>query len=453
MAEATPEQIKKHLDRLLTSDALSKSGTSRRLLSYLAQRSFEHGDDPKEIEIAMEVFSRDASFNGAEDSVVRVAKRGLRQKLLEFYAGPGKDDEVIFDLPKGGYRLAVHENRRSEPPSVPVADSNAASDPPGPASAENSGRSDRFRHLRRLSLFALPVLAISLAISLAANFSFWRNQEQQAPEGLEPWIQASSLWAGVIEEKRPLMLVLGDLFMYTQADPVTGRTQVVRDPQINSSDDLRAFLAGNPSLAAQRGLRYSTVVQKSTALGTVALLRVLDRPGRRIEVRVQEELLADDIRTNDIIYVGPITRLGPLASHHHVQSRYRFDPATAGITDVVSGKVFVPEGERGAHYKDYALVARFRGPAGNSITLFTSGGRNSGLLQVIRTFTSEEGLQDFERHLKAVSGSATSSFEALVAVSGFNQTGLGAELLELHSLPVTADEARAGQDTDQGESK
>ncbi len=65
---------------------MEKSETSQRLLRYLAERGLR-GETPKEMEIAIDVFGRDASFNSAEESLVRVAVRGLRLRLHDYYTG------------------------------------------------------------------------------------------------------------------------------------------------------------------------------------------------------------------------------------------------------------------------------------------------------------------------------------------------------------------------------
>jgi hypothetical protein len=423
MVEATPEEVKRHLDKLLASEAFAKSGTHRRLLSYLVERSLQGGDGPKETEIAIDVFSRDASFNGAEESVVRVTVRTLRQKLVEYYAGPGKHDQLVFDIPKGAYRLSVitpHTSAIVEP--VAASDALALAITPRSAGAE-----------RRWAWTAIVALAL-LAVSLTANLYWWNRQEPADP--VQAQVRKSALWSDLVESNRPVMFVLGDLFMYTQTDPKTGRTQSVRDTQINSSEDLRAFLASNPELAAERGLRYSSVVQKSAALGMASMLPIVSRPGRRVEVRLRDELLVDDLRTYDIIYLGPLARLGPLAGHYQMHSRYRFDQVQASITNVVSGKSFLPEGELGEHHKDYALAARFPGPGGNTILIVTSGGRNAGLQQMVRTLTSPEGLQGFERKMREAAGGVPNGFEALLSVTGYKQTDLAAEVVELQPFPA-----------------
>jgi hypothetical protein len=121
MSQVDPELVRRHLAQLLASDSLSKSETSRKLVSYLVERAIRN-DAPKETDIALDVFGKDASFHGSDDSVVRVSVRTLRQKLTEYYAGPGRDDELHFEIPKGGYRLAfVPQTRPAVGPAVAAA--------------------------------------------------------------------------------------------------------------------------------------------------------------------------------------------------------------------------------------------------------------------------------------------------------------------------------------------
>lgn len=430
MNETTPESIQAELERVLAGAALSKSATNRRLLAYLVQRSLTSNDGPKEMEIAIDVFGRDPQFSGPDDSVVRVAMRSLRQKLLEHYTGAGRDDPLVFDIPKGAYRVTVTPRTAAAAAEAPGAVDAPAQNPEAtadPATASAGG----VPAVRRWKVAALVLLPL-LVLSLAANLLSWASPPRRTDAAREQ-VRHNPLWAPIAQSQRPLMFVLGDLFMFTQADAQTGRTLTVRDTLINSSEDLRAFLASNPALAADRGLRYSTMIQKSAAVSMVDILQILGDPGRQVQVRLRDELRAEDLQRYDIIYVGPVTRLGPLASDYHVNSRYRFDPATSGITDAATGKTYQPQGGLGEHHKDYALVARYPGPAGNSIMVFTSGGRNAGLSQVVRTLTTPQGLESFWQQ-QGSNVAPPAAFEALVAVTGYKQTDLAAELVQIHSL-------------------
>ena len=442
MAEADSALVRQQLHKLLSSDLMEKSEASQKLLRYLAERALR-GETPKETEIAIDVFGRDASFNSAEESLVRVAVRALRRRLSDYYAGPGRHDELLFDVPKGGYRLVY-----AAPEVVPQADAavpTATLDSPqpsasAPASLEPATTASPPRPEAPGTLFRKWAIAatVLLVVSIVVNAWFWLTRAMPQVDPAASEIARSPLWSGIVDSDRPLMIVLGDGFMYTHVDPVTGRVQLVRDRAINSSEELRVFLAENPALAPGRGQRYTSMIQKSTAVGMASVLRLVSRPGREIEVRARDDLQVDDLQRYDIVYIGPLSRLGPLAGHYELQSRYRYEPKTAGIRDIVTGKSFVPDGELTVKHTEYALAARFIGPGGHRIVVLTPGGRNSGMLLTVRMFTSAQGLQELERRLLAFHNPLPDSFEALLSVTSFGQTDVAAEVLDVHALPNAA---------------
>jgi hypothetical protein len=420
LRELPSGEIEHHLEKVLGSEGMVKSYASRRLLTYLVQRSLQGADGPKEVEIAIDVFARDTGFTGGDDSVVRVGVRTLRQKLLAYYADPGRDDRLVFDIPKGSYKLTA---RIREPDA-------GATSTVAPVVAEPEVPADRAA--RRWRLQALVVVGVLLLASLAANAYLLRARGSEDPELVR--IRESALWSELAGSNRPLMFLLGDMFMYTQTDPATGRLQWVRDSTIISSDDLRAFLASRPELAADRGLRYASYVQKSTAAGIAAILPILNRQGRQFEVRLRDELRAEDMEQYDIVYLGPVGRIGPLAAGLNKQSRFRFDRDTSGFMDTSVGELHAPEGELSSDRTDYALVSRVRGPGGNLIMIITAGGRGAGLAQVIRSTTSPEGLERFDSALQAAGVGKSDAFEALLSVTGYKQTDLSADIMQLQQL-------------------
>jgi len=437
MADADTVVLRHYLQKVLSSEDMQKSEASQRLLRYLAERALRE-ETPKETEIAIDIFGRDATFNSAEESLVRVAVRALRRRLHDYYTGVGQQDEIGFDIPKGGYRL-VWTARQVSPPqteaaSAPVAEVSAAPADPALGAAELAKPPPRRRWP---GPWALALTAL-LTVSVLLNGYFWLNRSTPAvdPEAAE--LARSVLWSGIIDSNRPLMLVLGDGFMYTNVDPLTGRVQLIRDRAINSSEELRVFLAQNPSIAPGRGQRYTSMLQKSTTIGMAAVLRLVSHPGRQVEVRARDDLQVDDLQKYDIIYIGPLSRLGPLAGHYELQSRYRYDTQSTAIHDIVTGKNYLSEGELTVKHKEYALAARFVGPGGNHIVILTPGARNSGMLLTVRTFTTPSSLKDLEKRLRAFRDPLPDSFEALLSVTSFGQTDVAAEVLDVHALPNSA---------------
>jgi hypothetical protein len=355
--------------------------------------------------------------------VVRVGARALRQKLAEYYAGPGKFDDVRLDIPKGGYRLTV------APQNTPTAPSVEAVAPSSPMAAVTAPL--RLKGPGRLSL----ALLVLLAGSLLENAHQWSRSTANAVDPALTRVRASPMWADMIASNRPLTIVLGDLFMFTQFDAATGRTLTVRDPEINSSEEMQQYQASNPQFSFGRGQHYMSMIQKSAALGAIAIQRVVERPSRNIEVIVSDELQPDTVRTHDIIYVGSMSSLGPLVGYYQLRSRYRYDPIASSLTDSASRKSFVPEGKLDRQRIDYALATKFVGPGGNLIMMFTSSARNAGMQQVVRTLTSPAGLEKFATEWHAKSSALPESFEALLAVTGFKQTDLAATIVAVDPLP------------------
>jgi hypothetical protein len=439
MADADYDVIRSHLPKLLSSEQLEKSETSQKLLRYLSERALR-GETPKETEIAIDVFGRDATFNSAEESLVRVGMRALRRRLRDYYVEAGQNDEYQFVIPKGAYRLSCVPREAAFEPDEPSATETEVSGAQvlatgvGKSTVTESHRAPvAHRWLRTWSITA----SVLLLVAVLVNAYLWLNRTRLSldPEAAE--LARTPFWSGIIDSDRPLMLVIGDGFMYTNVDPLTGRVQLIRDRAINSSEELRIFLAENPSIAQGRGQRYTSMLQKSTTIGMATVLRLVSHPGRQVEVRPRDDLQVDDLQKYDIIYIGPLSRLGPIAGYYELQSRYRYESKTSSVRDVVSGKSYVPEGELTDKHTEYALAARFIGPGGHRILILTPGGRNSGMMLTVRTFMSTERLQEIARRLIASHKSLPDSFEALLSVTSFGQTDVAAEILDVHPLPNT----------------
>lgn len=106
--ESELNSIRKQLDRVLESPVFVQSKRQSRLLSYLVEATLAGSrQDLTQYAIGLNVFDRDPSFDPAVDSLIRVEAGRLRNKLREYYAGPGGRDALVFELPKGGYAIAV----------------------------------------------------------------------------------------------------------------------------------------------------------------------------------------------------------------------------------------------------------------------------------------------------------------------------------------------------------
>ena len=65
----------------------------------------------KEFLIGVEVFGKEGSFDPRMDPIVRVQARRLRTRLTRYYREEGQTDEILIELPKGGYVPPLSEDR------------------------------------------------------------------------------------------------------------------------------------------------------------------------------------------------------------------------------------------------------------------------------------------------------------------------------------------------------
>lgn len=98
------EQCRELVDRILTSAEFRKATRLRDFLLYVVDRRFAGSmKELSEVFIGQRVFGRPAAYNPSEDSIVRTEARNLRQRLERYFAGEGRDEPVVLEIPKGGY--------------------------------------------------------------------------------------------------------------------------------------------------------------------------------------------------------------------------------------------------------------------------------------------------------------------------------------------------------------
>lgn len=95
------------LQRILNSRIFCSAHHSQLFLRYIVEHGLARPGDPlKEYSVAADVFGRDA-YDPAINNTVRVEAGRLRSRLLEYYAGEGRADPLLIEVPRGSYRAVV----------------------------------------------------------------------------------------------------------------------------------------------------------------------------------------------------------------------------------------------------------------------------------------------------------------------------------------------------------
>ena len=263
------------VERVLESSVLQGSESLCRLMRYLANRAIHNpGSAIREHEIAAEVFGRSAAFDPRIDSTVRVNMARLRAKLIDYNNGPGAEDRIAIELPKGSYTLVFHTRSVEPEPAIMVA---PAMETPA-IRVETPPRTNR---LLAIALVCMTAIAALLAASLALDRNGRGKSRVVAEAGDTPSLRR--FWG---------MLPNGP-----------------NDPWVVFSN---ATFVGRPAT----GMRYliptrdsgREVVDLYTGVGEVLAIHALDGTfallNRSIRVKRGGLLSLDDLQNNDVVFVG-----------------------------------------------------------------------------------------------------------------------------------------------------
>jgi hypothetical protein len=268
------EDVTEQVDRLVSSAILSHSESLCRLLRFLADHASDYPKTQvKEYQIATEVFGRPADFDPRLDSTVRVQTGRLRSKLAEYYAGPGKDDLLVVEMPKGAYALTVHERLIPEvPPAVVPAPPAAVVPPPQPS-----------RNLPRLIwALALAVIVLSGSLIYVLREQSKPNEQVKSNAVTVPPI-LKRFWSRFIDNEDPAVVVFSNAEFVGR--PETGMKYF--DPSRDRRDHILDHYTGTGEVAAVHELDM-----------------VFFQLGHRLRVKRGRLLSFDDAKQNDLIFVG-----------------------------------------------------------------------------------------------------------------------------------------------------
>jgi hypothetical protein len=390
------DQLRAQVAEIEKSGRLGKSRAYAKLLNFLMERSIE-GPRPKEIEIAIEVFGRDASFDVSQDALVRVYVHKLRKKLRDYYDHGAGEFDFHLEIPRGSYQLDM------VPARLPAAD--------GLWYAKNR--------------YLVPLLAGVVAVLV---FSLWTRGTPLENGPVEGRVRAaqSFIWADILADSRPLIVVLGDLFVFSEINEYSEEVREIRDFGINSEADLKMYLAQNPDLE-QRYRSYGvSFLPPNVALSLRMIMPVLLTSRRDTGTKVISQLTAGDIESHNIIYIGLLSSLGSMpALRDRVLRDSRFEAHTSYevLIDREGGDIFAGEGDVGLEYSDryldYALVSRI-GDAGEGRILAITAIRDIGLGKVVEALTDPDKLVALQNQARALGIDATDSLEVLYEIAGIS---------------------------------
>lgn len=399
--------------RIREQGVLGKAGRLRDLFDYLIERSLQD-DPPKEIEIISAVFSNGGSVT-PEDSVARVYVHRLRKRLEDYFAKSGGASGVRLLIPRGEYRVVAER----------VA--------PKPATAGGMHRiATVFARAGDLARgrAVLAGLAAIAAVLLLGNVVAWSRLAGEGVAKTNNAVAGLDIWAPLEKSDAPLLIVVGDYYMFGEYEDRLFLTRLIRDFSINSKEDLVEHYLTSPSAYDRYGDVALQYLPTSAAFALADLSPLL--ANKDVRVVLASELTDTQLKENDIIYVGLISGLGKLKGPVFTASRFAVGESYDIIEDTSDGRFYTSEAFLGAPsesmYRDYGLFKSFSGPSGGHIYVL-AGARDTALMGLSEALT--------DGTVAGLEGEGVGEIESLFEVQGRKHVNLEARLVA--SEPVISD--------------
>lgn len=392
MTDAPGDAFEAQVARVRATGALGRSPGLSRLFDYLAAPE-RRGRTLTEADVALDVFGRATDLAG--DASVRVYIHRLRRKLETFYKAAGAAESWRLVIPVGEYRLDLE-------PAAAVA-----AQPPA-----------------RRRRWLWPAVAAVLVLGCANLGGWWAFARQAEPGHELAAAAASPIWAGLGRE-RPVIVVVGDYYIFGDTDYGDTPHRMVRAFDINSPADLDAWLMENPQFQG----RYVDLDTYYTPVGATLALRevvplVRQAAGglQRVRVITASRLTPEMMKSADIVYVGYLSALRLLQAPVFERSRFTIGATYDELIDRETGISYTSgagpaTGDR--PNRDYGYLAAFRGSAGNRFVI-VAGARDIGVMQTAEIAADPTALAA----LKADVGHGV---EALYEVDGMGRTNIAAK--------------------------
>lgn len=402
--------------RLIDSGVLGRSPVYLQLLDYLLHAA-RQGHHPKEFEIAVDVLGRDSSFDVTKDSVVRVYVHQLRKRLEKYFSRTAPDSPYRLSIPKGQYTVNIRR-------AAGTADESPVDEelqPPGTPSQR------RWRPDQAITA------ALIIALFLLNIWQWQRSHDVPVDTPLSSTL-THPLWQSLMDDDLPILVVMGDYYIFGETDESGRVTRMVRDFFINSRQDLaELFMQDNTLQMHFRDLDMSYMPEGS-ASALLQIAPLVAATGKRVNVRMMSRITTADLRNNHVIYIGYISAMDRLNNMYfpasgllpgrtfdeiYNRAEQTFYTSTAGLP------------EQGQPFKDLALIAAWTAARGNRVIL-VSGTRDAGLMHAANVVANVTELE----HLEDVGGQAsvTGGYEALYEVYGIDRMNFDASLVYYQAL-------------------
>jgi len=291
--------------RIVSSRTFAKSRQLQAFLIYVTKQTIRGRlDEINEQTIGSQVLGRRPDYDPAEDNIVRVRARQLRQKIGQYFAGEGANEILILSMPTGSY-VPIFEKRILEPAVMVVHGETVTDLLPRP----NTGTA--WLPWMLAGIFAVA----SLVLWFELRGSIGRSQLETPPQNVHQF------WSQIFTKKgEDVLLVMGDSGFALWQD-LTRRNLTLADYLRGAFR--RPVEGGDLDVSEVASRRYTSLADVNFV---TRLLPVSRSFGSHLKVRFARHIDIRDLKTGNIILLGS-RRANPWVEifEPHIHYAYGYD--------------------------------------------------------------------------------------------------------------------------------
>jgi hypothetical protein len=295
--ESLPTEVEQRqlIDEVANSHLFQNSPTLKAFFAYVAEHTLAGRlDEVKEQRIGWHVLGRKPDYDTANDNIVRIRARQVRQKLDEYFETAGRDSRWIISIPKGGY-APVFQKR---PLSLPTQAESVTDIPASTETMKSYQESEGHRPTSPPARFHfnhwLPWV-IAAGATLALCLLIWRDVGSRVEATTA---DSRDLWGQFFPVKgREVTLVVADSGFAVWQD-VAHRKQSLAD-YVD-----RSFLREPEGSEAARHITNTPYTSLADVILTLRISQIATRFGGRVNIKHARNVNIHDFGLSDLVLLG-----------------------------------------------------------------------------------------------------------------------------------------------------
>jgi hypothetical protein len=417
-----PDAKTQLIARVVQSRLFSKAPKLRQFLLYVAEHSLnERLDLVTESYIGVEVFARRDSYSPGEDNIVRSYARTLRKRLEEYFATDGASEELVVDMPRGGYVL-VFRKRDATTGALACTDQPDAT----PDAGETTARPTAIQRTNLGRAAAGAAMLAALALLLLGAYSLGTRHAAVTSSSRNIHL----FWTALLGD-RETVIVPSD----TGLTLVLGLIQ--RDVSVQeyvTSQHLKVLGEQYPQLQGwDRPIshRYTDLVD---VMATRQFDHTPEISSRKTSLRYARDLKVDELEKGNAILLGgsnanPWVQLFDKDLNFHLHFLPQERTFRVENRHPLNGEPSeYPYATGNAQPYAYGLIALVPNLSHTGYALLLEGVTNSGLQATISTLADEKLMSSIVAQVVRADGSLRPA-EFLVRTNGVGGASVGFEII------------------------